>query len=141
MWKILLILGVVIYSLSPYDLLPDFVVGWGWLDDLLIIAFAWQAYNRLKKKIGPFQDARTSGYQGNQQQEQNDFRNPPPRRDPFTVLGVNQNATAEDIKHAYRLLSGKYHPDKVSHLGEEFRQLAEERFKEIQEAYQYLSSQ
>jgi DnaJ-class molecular chaperone len=36
------------------------------------------------------------------------------------------------------MLAGQYHPDKVSHLGEEFRQLAEKRFKEIQVAYQEL---
>jgi DnaJ-class molecular chaperone len=54
------------------------------------------------------------------------------------VLGVGRNATSEQIKQAYRQLANQYHPDKVIHLGEEFRELAEKRFKEIQEAYQKL---
>ncbi|MBW2144864.1 MAG: DnaJ domain-containing protein, partial [Deltaproteobacteria bacterium] len=41
-------------------------------------------------------------------------------------------------KKAYRRLAGKYHPDRVNHLGEEFKELAERRFKEIQDAYQDL---
>ena len=138
MWKILLILAAVLYSLSPYDFLPDFIAPWGWLDDLLLIAILWQVFNRLKQKQNPFQSSRTDGHQKSRQEGHNDFRQASSRRDPYTVLGVEQHATMDDIKHAYRLLSGKYHPDKVSHLGEEFRLLAEERFKEIQEAYQYL---
>ena len=59
--------------------------------------------------------------------------------DPYAALGVARDAPAGEIKHAYRELANKYHPDKVSHLGEEFRLLAEKRFKEIQAAYQQLS--
>ena len=54
------------------------------------------------------------------------------------MLGVGKNASLDEIKNAYKRLAVKYHPDKVSHLGEEFRVLAEQRFKEIQEAYQEL---
>jgi len=53
-------------------------------------------------------------------------------------LGVDKNASKEEIKSAYRKLAGKYHPDKVNYLGDEFKELAEARFKEIQEAYQKL---
>jgi DnaJ-class molecular chaperone len=55
------------------------------------------------------------------------------------VLGVAANASPEEIKSAYRGLANKYHPDKVSHLGAEFRALAHEKFKEIQAAYQELA--
>ena len=54
------------------------------------------------------------------------------------VLGVKPNASAGQIKEAYRRLAVKYHPDKFAHLDEDFRQLAEERFKQIQAAYQEL---
>ena len=54
------------------------------------------------------------------------------------MLGVRPGASSEEIKHAYRELANKYHPDKVTHLGEDFQTLAEDRFKEIQEAYQTL---
>ncbi|MFZ5774299.1 MAG: DnaJ domain-containing protein [Thermodesulfobacteriota bacterium] len=56
----------------------------------------------------------------------------------FEILGLQPGATFEQIKSAYRKLSMKYHPDKVGHLGEEFRQVAEEKMKELNQAYQYL---
>lgn len=57
----------------------------------------------------------------------------------FEVLGLTPSADFGTIKKAYRKLSMKYHPDKVSHLGEEFRNVAEEKMKEINVAYDYLS--
>jgi curved DNA-binding protein len=57
-------------------------------------------------------------------------------KDYYTVLGVNKNATADDIKKAYRRLALKYHPDR--NKGDKD---AEERFKEINEAYAVLSDQ
>ena len=54
---------------------------------------------------------------------------------PYEVLDVPRGASQEEIKAAFKKLADKYHPDKVEHLGEEFKALAEERFKEIQEAY------
>ena len=59
--------------------------------------------------------------------------------DPHRVLGIDSSASAEEIKHAYRELAVKYHPDKLAHLGDEFKALAEMRFKEIQQAYQELT--
>lgn len=58
--------------------------------------------------------------------------------DYYRVLGVEPGADFDRIKSAYRQLSRQYHPDKVSHLGEEFRKVAEEKMKEINEAYQAL---
>jgi molecular chaperone DnaJ len=57
------------------------------------------------------------------------------KRDYYEVLGVLRTATEDDIKKAYRKLALKYHPDK----NPENRREAEERFKEIVEAYQVLS--
>ena len=61
-------------------------------------------------------------------------------KDPYDVLQISKGASQEEIKIAYKELAGKYHPDKVLHLGEEFQSLAEERFKEIQEAYQKIAA-
>lgn len=56
----------------------------------------------------------------------------------YGVLGLKSGAGFAEIKQAYRRLSKEYHPDKVGHLGEEFRQVAEEKMKEINVAYNYL---
>lgn len=56
----------------------------------------------------------------------------------YEILGVSRGASFEEIKKAYRTLSMQYHPDKVSHLGEEFKRVAEEKMKEINVAYQYF---
>ena len=56
------------------------------------------------------------------------------KRDYYEVLGVDKNATAEEIKKAYRKMAVKYHPDKNPGDKE-----AEEKFKEAAEAYSILS--
>jgi len=54
-------------------------------------------------------------------------------KDPYEILGLSRNASIEEIKARYRELVKKYHPDK--HQGNPLADLAEERFKEIQQAY------
>ena len=56
----------------------------------------------------------------------------------YAVLGLEPGADMEAIKKSYRQLSMKYHPDKVSHLGEEFQEVAEEKMKEINAAYDFF---
>jgi molecular chaperone DnaJ len=55
-------------------------------------------------------------------------------KDYYTILGIQKNASEEEIKSAFRKLAHKYHPDKNQGNKE-----AEEKFKEINEAYQTLS--
>jgi len=54
------------------------------------------------------------------------------------VLGVSEGAGEEEIRAAYRSQLAKYHPDKVTHLGGEFHELATARTKEIIAAYEFL---
>lgn len=57
-------------------------------------------------------------------------------KDYYKILEINENATEEEIKKAYRKLAMKYHPDKFSNSNEEEKKKAEEKFKEINEAYE-----
>jgi hypothetical protein len=58
--------------------------------------------------------------------------------DPYQVLRVTRGASKEEIKAAYFNLIKQYHPDKVSHLGQEFQKLADEKAQLINRAYQIL---
>lgn len=58
---------------------------------------------------------------------------------PYSVLGISENATDDEVKRAYRELSRKYHPD--SYVDNPLKNLAEERFKEVQEAYDTIMRQ
>lgn len=55
---------------------------------------------------------------------------------PYNVLGVSENASDDEIKKAYRRLSRKYHPD--ANINNPNREAAEEKFKEVQQAYQQI---
>ncbi len=136
MWKLLLILAAVLYFLLPYDVMPDLILGWGWLDDLVIGWLVWRSLRRLRPPKTASQ-TQGSGNGGFSEGDRTGSREDSPR-DPYTVLGLSRNATPPEIRKAYRQLAGQYHPDKVSHLGREFQRLAEKRFKEIQEAYERL---
>ena len=59
----------------------------------------------------------------------------------YKILGLDSNAEVSEIKVAYRKMATKYHPDKVSHLGEEFSKVAEEKFKAINDAYQKIKKE
>ncbi|MDD6208300.1 MAG: DnaJ domain-containing protein [Clostridiales bacterium] len=56
--------------------------------------------------------------------------------DPYQVLGVSRNASEDEIKKAYRKLSRIYHPD--ANVNNPNKDAAEEKFKEIQQAYQQI---
>lgn len=56
----------------------------------------------------------------------------------YALLGLTNSATKDEIKKSYRQLTKKYHPDKVQHLGEEFRVQAEKKMQEINHAYDEL---
>lgn len=61
------------------------------------------------------------------------------RKDPYKVLGVDRTATDDEIKSAYRELAKKYHPD--NYVGSPLADLAQEKMKEINEAYDKINRQ
>lgn len=63
------------------------------------------------------------------------------RDNAYKILGLDKSATVDQIKKAYRRLVKKYHPDKVAHLGKEHQKGAEEKFKQIQKAYEQIQKE
>ena len=58
--------------------------------------------------------------------------------DPYKVLELDRSCTDTEVKKAYRKLAIKFHPDKIGDLGEGPKKKAEERFLQIQEAYEKI---
>jgi DnaJ like chaperone protein len=56
----------------------------------------------------------------------------------YKILEIQRSATDEEVKKAYRKMAMKYHPDKVSHLGEDYKKAADEKFKKVNEAYEKI---
>ena len=60
-------------------------------------------------------------------------------KDYYKILGLDRNATEEDVKKAFRKLAVQYHPDKQQGKSDAEKKAAEEKMKEVNEAYQVLS--
>ena len=55
-------------------------------------------------------------------------------------LGLSGNPSKDEIKKAFRRLAKEYHPDKLAGVNETIKKIAEEKFREIKEAYDYLTA-
>ena len=75
------------------------------------------------------------GPSGPWDQSSNDSQQAP---SPYEVLEIRPGSSKEEIRAAYRRLVQQYHPDRVATLAPEFRELAEQRMKEINAAYEQL---
>lgn len=136
MLKIVLPILAGLYAVSPFDLLPESVMGMlGWIDDLVVLFLLWRFFHSARPNR--WQGQGTSRSRNGIGDDAGDSASGPAagKPDPYEVLGVSRNATPEEIKKAYRRLAGQYHPDKFHHLAQDFRVLADRRFKEIQAAY------
>jgi len=151
----------LLYLLSPIDILPDYLGVPGRVDDILLILFLIYLFRKIMRpesiKNGLFREF-TKYFFRNTYPNNSDFRYkrdeptggegrstnqsaPGPNiddQDPYTVLGIQPGASQEEIRKAYRDLSKKYHPDRVNHLGSEFRDLAHKKFINIKKAYETL---
>ncbi len=56
----------------------------------------------------------------------------------YKILEIETTATDEEVKKAYRRMAMKFHPDKVSHLGEDFQKAAHEKFQSVNKAYENI---
>jgi len=59
----------------------------------------------------------------------------------YKILEIESTVGDEEVKKAYRRMAMKYHPDKVSHLGEDFKKVAHEKFRKVQAAYDQIKKE
>lgn len=128
---------VLLYALSPYDLFPDLIVGWGWLDDIFLLGLIWYLFFR-RPRLPSGQPSSDGSHDSEEAQGSSQRSASNAKEDPYSILGLSGGASQEDIRAAYRQLAAQYHPDKLAHLGEEFQRLAEQKFRAIQSAYDTL---
>jgi len=158
--KIMLILFGIAYLVSPVDIIPDILLPYvGWIDDGFVL---WSIYylirhgklpwflfkkksplgknqSRKKNQVPPGQKKQnSSGNKGTRSSENTAGTKIP--KSAHEILGISPNASSREIHEAYKKKIKQYHPDKLSHLGEEFSNLANEKFLEIQNAYDALKS-
>lgn len=165
-FKILLILLGLAYLIAPVDIIPDILVPFlGWVDDGLVLycVFYLIRYGRLpwfffkrnqgngfgnapSGRSGPDpgsrqkssgSDSRTAAGNQTSTSRADSSQRPRPAHE---ILGVAEDASWEEIQAAYKQQIKKYHPDKLSHLGTEFSDLAAKRFVEIQKAFESLKT-
>ena len=130
--KILPWLIGLVYILSPIDIIPEYILGPGFVDDLAVLGILiWWATKSAKGAYARPQNSHNAS----------EARKPPDNEtdDPYEILGLKRDATATEIKEAFRELAGQYHPDKVQHLGKEFQELANKKFVRITRAYEILT--
>jgi DnaJ-domain-containing protein 1 len=123
----------LLYFINPYDLVPDFALGPGYIDDFAVLGLAFWWASRIRRAY----QAR-SNRSSSSGQEQTAPPEEEAESDPYSILGIQPGASKEEIRAAYKKLASQYHPDKVQHLGEEFQELAHKKFVAIQKAYDAL---
>ncbi|MBC2714434.1 MAG: DnaJ domain-containing protein [Desulfobacteraceae bacterium] len=156
-WIILVLILLLIYIISPIDVMPDIIPFLGWLDDTFLVGLLvyYLRYRRLPGFMARFMSGlsrmlfKNSGERSGYRSDTSSGREKSDKsqtakglddyKDPYEILGVTPGASPEEIQVAYRVAAQQYHPDKVAHLGDELQELAQKKFVEIQEAYDFLS--
>lgn len=129
LWRLppwLAVTGALLYLIIPWDF--DFIPVAGRLDDLLVLLLAFN-YAWKMKKSSPAGTAggAEAGDEGDTVAEE--------ETDPYRLLGVKRGASEEEVRKAYRDLLARYHPDRLHHLGEEFRLMAARKTVALNRAY------
>jgi DnaJ-domain-containing protein 1 len=115
------------------------------VDIVVIVAGLFFGYRLVSNYLSPNTgsgnaqrpDADRSKYDSPQQQWERNWEPVAPKGPAwFEVLGVAETADLAQIEYAYRVKISQYHPDKVTQMGEDIRQLAEAKSKEINAAYE-----
>ncbi len=140
-WALLLLCAL--YVLSPLDLFPDVLGPAGRLDDLLVaLGTLYYIYSGSRK--APGQDKDTGGRGGRRpggSGSASSGQTASSASDPYDVLGVDRSEGFEEIRKQYKEKLLQYHPDRVAHLGRELQEVAEQKTKEITQAFQRIASE
>ena len=59
----------------------------------------------------------------------------------FEILGLTRDASDDEVKKSYRKMALKYHPDKVSYLGEDVQEAAKEKFQNLSDAFEKIKKE
>lgn len=138
---IFIIIGLI-YLLSPIDFLPDLFGLIGRLDDVALIGFLVWKYKQIKNRLSAnFEKAKKDFNSETSTNSNSESRNNSTKKTfcPYDTLKVSKNASQDEIKKAYKKMIKEYHPDKVEHLGEDLKELANNKIRDIQRAYEELS--
>ncbi len=122
----LLVIFLIIYIISPWDIHPHF------FDDLGafgILYYLWRKYKKYKR-AGSYYYSKTQS-QGNKKKEPYGDLD---LEEAYGLLGVNPDASWEEVQKAYKEKITKSHPDKVTHLGEELQEKAKELTLQLNKA-------
>jgi uncharacterized membrane protein YkvA (DUF1232 family) len=122
----LVVAGALLYLVIPWDF--DFIPIAGRLDDLLIL---FLALNYAWKRKKASHEMPAGGEEAGEERETVEEE----ERDPYRLLGVEKGASEEQVRKAYRDLLARYHPDRLHHLGEEFRLIAARKTVALNRAY------
>ena len=129
------------YFFAPVDIIPDFLGLPGRIDDLAVIIYLVWRYRKMRQ---PEWTQQSSSNESTSQRKSSENSNSSTRvdsgrfkssPDPYSVLGLSKGVNRDKITQSYRELIKKYHPDRVNHLGDEFKKIAHEKTIEIQKAY------
>jgi hypothetical protein len=136
------IIASLLYIVSPVDVVPDLLPGLGWIDDLIVVGFLLWYMTRQSPGRSPW-DVFRERMSGPRRGSSDGFRPEDltadfSAMDPYALLDVSPSASPEEIKSAYKRAIARYHPDKVTHLGKEFQELAHKKLLAIQQAYETL---
>lgn len=88
------------------------------------------------------EEERRRAEEQNRRHSQSNFNESTVRDESYyaSVLGFQDSVMPEDVKRRYKQLASQYHPDKVGHLGQKLKEVAEQEMKNINEAYEFFKN-